>query len=715
MKRLGIKPMKTRIQNAVAASAALLALSASADRLYWNGGTDGTWNSVNVIWTNASGTATAWVSGSDAVFDASVARSIPVKGPVHADNLFFVNGTKTITLGDAGTLSWQGWAQPQVGGQVSFSCPLADNGNGLHFDVRGHTFLRRANTHTGGTFIKNSKSGDNMRAFAINGATKATDNPTGNDLALGPVPATVQTNLTIKGGNVALFVDSPFTNTIHKNRTILIEDNQTFFVSPSGKIDIMGSINGANAGSTAYPTATRLHAYGEGSWHGLTVLHGTNYFGKLQVSGRLEIAEGQTTLITSGAGTDAAAALYLKGNNSAYNDQRGYLLVSGGRLVNHQNAHRFQTSNYGHLDIAGGYVGMTFNTTKGEYGEFLNGYSTPGKVTIRDGGTLSCSKFRLTQTATGNGGELFLEEGGTLRVRWIGLEFKNANDKGVVHFNGGAIQSQQGNAETNVIENANHANWAGKVFQIEEGGAIFDTSNGQNIWFGRPLISGVTGGGIDGGLLCKLGSGRAVIFDQIATHTYTGPTRVERIGNSGTGTLQCRVANALPATTTLQIGTGCQAGFNLWAGSAGSAEREAGDLAQTVARVEGTGTVIYNSLLTVTGGVKPAYTNVYGTLTFTKYGTTFSNATYDVVADGEGCGCIKFAAGGQDISGLTLNIDASVLDKDTARLGGYKILDAPNGYVNQFQTGNVADPWYVEYTSTAAYLRYKSPFVLVVR
>ena len=295
------------------------------------------------------------------------------------------------------------------------------------------------------------------------------------------------------------------------------------------------------------------------------------------------------------------------------------------------------------------------------------------------------------------------------------LDYKQSSQKGIVHFNGGAIQSQQGNEMTNVVENATHETGAGTVFQIEEGGAIFDTSNGQNIWFGRPLISGVTGGGIDGGLTCKLGSGRAVIFDQVANHTYTGPTRVERIGNSGTGTLQCRIANSLPATTTLQIGPGCQAGFNLWAGSAGSAEREAGDLAQTVARVEGTGTVIYNSLLTVTGGVKPAYTNAYGTLTFTKSGTTFSGATYDVAADASGCGCIKFNQSGQDISGLTLNIDASSLDKDTAHNYGYKILDAPNGFTGEFQAGNVADPWYVEYTSTAAYLRYHSPFVITVR
>ena len=698
----------------IVVASVILTCTVNADTLYWNGGTGGNWDTTTANWTDANGTATAWVRGSDAVIDASATRGIPVKSPVHADNILFVNGTQAITLGDVGTLSWQGWAQSS-GGTVSFSCPLTDEtGNGLHFDVRGNTFLRRKNTHTGGTYIKNGSS-SGIKAFAINGATNAKDNPDGEDWALGAVPDTVQTNIYINGGNVALFVDSSFTNTIHKNRTIFIEDNQTFFVSPSGKINIMGSINGANAGTTAYPTATRLHAYGEGSWHGLTVLHGTNYFGKLQVSGRLQIAEGQTTLVTSSAGVDTSAALYVVGDNRAYNDQRGYMLVSGGRLVNSQNSYRFETSKYGHLDIAGGYVSMTFNTSKSEYGEFLNGLDYPGKVTIRDGGMLSCSRFRLTQTDAGNGGELFLENGGTLRVRWFGVDFKIAGNKGIVHFNGGALQSHQGNAGTNVIENATHANWAGKVFRIEAGGAIFDTSNGQNIWFGRPLVSGVAEGDIDGGLTCRLANGRAVIFNQLANHTYTGPTYVERIGDSGTGTLQCRIANALPVATTLQVGPGCQAGFNTWAGSAGSAEREASDLAQTVARVEGTGMLIYNSLLTVTGGVSPVFDGTYGTLTFNKSGTTFSGATYDIVADANGCGCVKFNQAGQDISGLTLNVaNFAALDKDAPR-DTYKILDAPNGYTGEFAVGNLPDSWSVKYTSTAAYISYKKGMVLIIK
>ena len=76
---------------------------------------------------------------------------------------------------------------------------------------------------------------------------------------------------------------------------------------------------------------------------------------------------------------------------------------------------------------------------------------------------------------------------------------------------------------------------------------------------------------------------------------------------------------------------------------------------------------------------------------------------------------MKFRKSGQSISGLTLNVaDISAFDKDAAR-GTYKILDAPNGYTGTFAVGNVADPWCVKYTSTAAYIAYKKGTMLIIQ
>lgn len=684
------------------------ALVANADSLYWNGGNDGTWNAGNSNWTNASGTATAWVDGSDAVFDASVDMGIPVKGPVHADNILFVNGTKAVTLGDAGTLSWQGWAQSS-GGNVSFACPLADNGNGLHFEVRGHTYLKRANTHTGGTFIRNTSSGTAMRAFAINGASKGADNPDGNDLALGPVPDTVQTNLTVMGGYVALFVDNSFTNTIHRNRTILVKSGNTFYVSPSGELRIMGGIVGENKPGTDHPTETRLYFHNQ--WGGRTILGGTNKIGRILVTGNAAIAGGKTTYISSGQSTGENAGLWIKGNGSAYGNTKGYLLVSGGILENLQSGYRSQTSEYGHLDIAGGTVAIQNADTS----EFLNALSTPGKVTIRDGGLMACRKFRISQvgaTSTTTGGEVFLEEGGTLRAKWLWVDFGNKR-KGKVHFNGGALQSIAGNNDVSITLSPTTNMWEGTDFVVESGGAVFDTANGQNLWFGRPLLSGLAGGETDGGLTCKVGGGRAVVLhDCFADSTYTGPTRVERIGSSGTGSLQCRVANALPATTTLQIGPGCQAGFNLWKGAAGSAEREAGDLALTTARLEGAGYLFYNSRLNVTEAIAPVFDGAYGTLSFEK--PFASNCDLEITGDANGCGRVEFKRAGQSLAGLSLKVDTTGLSNEKGAKF-YKIVDAPNGYTGTFASTNLPENWRVVYESNAVYLAPVNAFVMVVR
>ena len=104
------------------------------------------------------------------------------------------------------------------------------------------------------------------------------------------------------------------------------------------------------------------------------------------------------------------------------------------------------------------------------------------------------------------------------------------------------------------------------------------------------------------------------------------------------------------------------------------------------------------------------FDGVYGTLTFEK--ACSLNCDYGIVGDANGCSCLYLEAGSsnyptkQDISGLTLKVaDISAFDK-MAPKSRYKILDAPYGYTGTFDLGNVAAPWDVEYTPTAAYLHY---------
>lgn len=683
--------------------------SAPADTLTWNGGASGAWNasSANLVWTDGTGAAAAWTDGSDAVFPGAATTRATLSGPIAAGNISVTPGTQTAYFSGTGPLSWTGWLKT-AGGHVHLECPLADDGNGLHFNGGGHTYLKTSNRHTGGTYIKNTNN-NYMRAFAINGASQGTGDD--NDLALGPVPAAVCTNVIIQGGTVALFCDSSFNVAVHANRTILVENGQTFYVSPGGTLRIYGNILGEYKPGTVYPTETTLFCHNQ--WTGKTILYGQNQIGHMLVYGQAEIGGGRTTVISSGQGTGTNAALWVKGNGSAYSATKGYLLVSGGTLANFQGGYRFETSDYGHLDIAGG----TVSVAQEAGAEFLNALSSPAKVTIRDGGLLACGKFRVTQVAYGSttpGGEVFLEKGGTLRARQILNDF-GAKRKGTVHLDGGAIQSIAGNSNVSVTQDPTNANWEGTDFVVEAGGAVFDTSNGQHLFFGRPLLSGVAAGETDGGLTCKLGNGRAVVLTDCATNsTYNGPTRLEVIGDesSGTRSLQCRVANALPVTTTLQVGPGCQAGFNTWDGASGSAQRENADVEQSVARLEGAGYVFYNSLLDVTEAIAPVFDGQYGTLSFEK--PFAANCDLEITGDASGCGCLEFKRPGQSVAGLSLKADTTGFDKANGK-AFYKIVDAPKGYVGEFASDNLPGNWCLAYTDTAIYLVPVNPFVMVVR
>ena len=652
---------------------AALAAAARGDSYTWAGGTSGNWDSSTANWNDGEANV-AWAEGTNAVFNNSANTTITVVGDHSASNITEA-GTAQVTLAGSGKLSWTGTFRTI--GTTSFYNPFTDNGGGLRFDINAHTYFNTANMHTGGTYLK-SAVGGGAYAIILRG---------GGDATFGAVPATRSTNIVIEAGSgsVVFHADSNQDISIHTNRTILIKNGATMYVGSHGKLRVRSNIVGELA--NGYPTGTRLATYST-YWQNRTYIYGTNYFGRLYVEGDMEIADGHTTLVTSSAGTGENAALYVKGNGTAYNNKKGYLLVSGGKLVNYQGNYRFHINNYGHLDIAGGTVSMTS-------AEFLNALSSPGKTTIRDGGLLECYQFRLEQTTVGDGGELCLNTNGTLRCRNIWIDFPNSG-KGIVHFNGGKLLSTAGNSDVPVILSPTNAKWDNQRFQVEAGGAIFDTSNGHHLLFGRPLVSGVGAGETDGGLTCLLANGRNVVLDSAAGHSYTGPTRVEAVG-SGTSarTLQCRTANVLPSTTTLQIGPGAQAGFSDWAATPS-------DLAQTIARLEGTGRVVSNSLLVVTGAVAPIFDGAYGTLAIEK--PCSLSGDYEVAGDANGCGCLKLEASGQDISGLALKVaDFEALNED-ARVDFYKILDAPNGYSGQFASGNLFGPWHVRHTSTAAYL-----------
>ena len=687
------------------AASAILPCATKAGTYTWIGGNSGgTWDKTSLNWSDGTTSGVAWQDGNDAVFNNTAAMTITVSGAISAANVTG-NSTGNITFKGSGTLTWTGWLTSQ--GHVYFSNPLvlADDGNGLHFNNGGHVFLNTAqSSYTGGTYFKNTNN-NTVRAFSLNGG----------DLALGPIPATPQDNIFALGGTVALFVDSGISTTLHENRRILISDGKDMFVCPNGTLRIKGMIHGQNA-SSGYPTGTRIRVYRNNTWKGKTIFDQgsgvANHVGRLFVQANLEIASGITRLTTvNGGGSGDALPLYVQGDGTAYSDTWGHLLLTGGAVANYQGGRRFQTSAYGHIDAAGGTVSF-------EAGEYLSALDSPGKLTVRDGGNVIVHNFRVSQCQTGNGGETFLKAGGLLRVGTFTMYTGYTGAKGTIHFDGGTLQSKygydyiaessapEGYTPTNFIAEASHEKWSGITFSVEAGGAVFDTSNGKNLWWNKPLVSGVANGETDGGLTAK-GGGAVVLFN--ATHSYNGPTRVETSGTR----LQIRTANILPSGTTVQLAGGTSIGFNTW----GNPRQ---DLAQTVSRAEGHGKIFNNSLFVVTDAIAPVFNGEYGTLTIEQ--ACSLNCDFEIVGDANGCSCISLEKAGsgnypkQDISGLTLNVaNFAALDKDAPR-DTYKILDAPYGYTGTFaKPAGWPEDWDVKYTATAAYLRYKRGMVISLK
>ncbi|MBR1588176.1 MAG: hypothetical protein IJ658_07615 [Kiritimatiellae bacterium] len=329
-----------------------------------------------------------------------------------------------------------------------------------------------------------------------------------------------------------------------------------------------------------------------------------------------------------------------------------------------------EASNYAHVEVAGGKINLP-NI------HWLMGLTGPAKLSVSNGGEFAVGVLRLGQ-AENFPTEFNLGAGGVIRPKQLLLEFNNNQDV-TFNFDGGHFQSGVSNdGYSSLFHTSSHTKWEGVKFYVRAGGAVLDTSNDKHCWWSRPLLSGAEQ---DGGLTCLSATKAIVLCDGASNCTYNGPTRVICTNNSG-GWLQCRVANALPPATTLQISPKTHVGFN-----SGWDDNRDHDLPQTVARVEGAGLVEKCTKLVVTDGVSPVFDGTYGTLTFEHICSLAGE--YAIVGDTNGCGCVKFNQN-QDVSNLSLKFaDVAKMDAH-ARSDHYKIVDAPNGITGTF---GFADDW----------------------
>ncbi|MCR5752801.1 MAG: hypothetical protein K6G91_12670 [Kiritimatiellae bacterium] len=509
------------------------------------------------------------------------------------------------------------------------------------------------------------------------------------DKSFGTQPTQPTDNIFITSGTPTILTWVPWSTSLNKNRIIRISPNAGLALggnTASGYTNTIKSLILAdNSPGQAFSTNTVVSI--PPNWTGQRVLDPgdgrTNIIGRLKVESRLKIASGVTRLGSAKIDTGSSAMLYINGNGSSYSGTKGSLEIAGGTLYASQTRY-VDVSNYGQVTVKdGGRVYMPRVT-------WLNGLSGRGRLTVANGDFL-VSTLRIKQSANS---EVHLEEGGLIAVNVLEIE-QSGTTQGLFKFNGGRLLARDGTDRgAGLFSSATEASWRKVRFAIGEGGAVFDTDNGQNIWWTRPLVSDAVH---DGGVK-KLG-GSMLIFTN--TNSYNGVTHVVA------GGMQLRTDNALPPGSTLRLGGGVNPYIDAWTFENASPARAT---EQWLSRVEGTGSINNCTKLHVTNSIAPA---VDGRLSFDTRCDLRGNL--EISGNANGCGCMEIAAG-QNISGLTLNVcDISTFNKDAPR-DTYKVLDAPDGYTGEkFAADNLGEQWRVKYTETGAFICRRKGLAVILR
>jgi hypothetical protein len=498
--------------------------------------------------------------------------------------------------------------------------------------------------------------------------------------------------------------------------------------SASATNTVLGHIVGEHPAGAAWPTNTHFlaerYSYGSSpiAGGGVKIDTGagvTNDVGTLSVRSSLTVASG-VVRVSSGkllandnsGETDGGSALVLVGGNgSTYDSAYGHLVVGTGAEI----ATPAETWNVAFDSETGVTNGVDRYAQANRYAqievygriwmpnvEWIHSWGSPATLTIGAGGDVCLGTLNLNRGSDA-GSTVNLNAGGTLRLRNFTIRTSAAGHPCSVNFDGGAIHPLPA-AGTSINKGyflgvKNDNSWKRVTLNVLAGGAVFETTE-ETAYCNRPFTSGVAAGETDGGLIVRGGNGKVLVLT-VAGSDYNGPTVIEG------GQLQVRVANGLPTGTTLKLGAGAIAGFNTYATS------DPADVAQTVARVEGIGSILNNSGLVVTGGIAPAYAGHYGTNSFHR--ACSLSGTLDITGDANGCGCVEFQSAGQSLAGLTLRVaDASAFAKDKGK-SFYKVVDAPKGYSDSFAAVDLPSGWEVRYEDKAVYLRYTAPTVLSMR
>ncbi len=640
---------------------------------------DGNWNTSSLNWSDGTTDGVAWVDDAsnpnDAVFGTTSTKSVSIGSRRTVNNLTFTGNE--YSLSGNGPLAVAGSVILNTGSTFFRNVLTSGREDGsLHFSASSTWKIAyvygTANTQTS-TYL------DGSVLFAPS-----------NDRALGVVPATRTENIFITG-TPTFFASGNFA--INSNRTIKVLSGKGFDTGVNGgPFTYKCRVFAENSPGRDYSTNTYLNV--SPNWTGLVVFDPgagvTNAFGRLQVNARVKILSG-VTYLTGPGGTGTSAFLYVSGGSTLtdFSSTKGNLTIDGSEVYTSQSSY-VDLRYYGQVTVTNG--GKLYMPSV----HWLNGHGSPGRLTIADGGEVTLSNLRISQSSKS---EVHLNEGGLLKTLVLSID-PAGTQKGTFWFNGGRLQSRDARRAFFATASATpmtEEKASGIRFAVGEKGAVFDTSNGVNLWWNRPLVSGVEQ---DGGLR-KLGaaSGENILI-LMTTNRYNGVTSIEG------GGVQLRADNALPPGTTVRM-SGVNPYLDAYTFDTTSPSRST---EQWLSRVEGSGDLRSCSQLHVTNSLAPS---VNGVLAFAN--PCDLRGDYEIVGNSNTCSRLYFK-GKQDISGLTLKVsDFSTFDTRAPNTR-YAILVANAGYTGKFVLpADWPKGWDVKYTDAAAYLYFQKGTAFIVR
>ena len=458
----------------------------------------------------------------------------------------------------------------------------------------------------------------------------------------------------------------------YKGSTLVLN---SAFSAADGWINVHGNnttLSGTvafNPGADATNLALRVHSYG----------------------GVADFRSGVTHLTNTYSSTGTGSTIYAQGDRSSWSSN--YILrISGGKVI--ADGGYLCTYAYGQVEVTNAVLDVS------KCAEVLNGHGLPGRISILDGGVVDAPQIRFSQSPDSYA-EIYLGSGGELRVKYLKIDtsFKTPY-RGMLYFDGGKVVSKETSGQFFGDGSDTYTNIHVRVMK---GGAKFDTNG-----FVARVHKALEGDENGSGGLVKYGENYLILHQPC---TYTGATEVVE------GTLRLSgPTNILWAGSTLILGTNgvCEAHTD----HIGTRHLGSGNwlsCTQTLARVEGCGSLMFSDHVTVTNSVAPGLGDG-GIGTLTLGNACDLNGALEIDVGEDGADCLVVQSGAQALTNLTLklNVPDSFKPPKGTR---YTIMSAPDGLVGSFAGTNLdASPrWMLSRRNGSLVLNYAHGAAILFR